>query len=248
MLEELGEFADAILAVAEDAMSSPWIYALIFGFAMLDAFFPVVPGETLVITAGVFAASGEPSLLWVIVAAAVGAFVGDHVSYAIGRTAGVRLRNRFLGGKRATTAIAWATDALERRGGLILVVARYIPGGRTAVTLTCGTVHYPLRKFSLFDLFAGLSWGAYSGLIGYFGGKAFEEDPLRGLLLGLGIALGITVLVELIRHVINRRRRTNGRLSHLGVEDGSEVETADGEAAGLVEVPDLPDDGGPQRG
>ncbi|WP_205857005.1 DedA family protein, partial [Phytoactinopolyspora endophytica] len=221
MLEALSEFGDTILEYAEDAMSSPWIYALIFALALLDAFFPVVPGETLVITAGVFAASGEPSLLLVIVAAALGAFLGDHTSYAIGRTAGARLRSRFLGGKRAEAAFTWASEALIRRGGLILVVARYIPGGRTAVTLTCGTVGYPLRKFSFFDMIAALSWGIYSGLIGYFGGMAFEDDPLRGLILGLGIALGITAIVEIVRHVVNRRRRANGSVVETapGVDD-----------------------------
>ncbi|WP_408619515.1 DedA family protein, partial [Jiangella endophytica] len=89
------------------------------------------------------------------------------------------------------------------------VVARYIPGGRTAVTLTAGTVEYPLRKFTFYDAIAALSWGAYSGMIGYVGGHAFEDNPLLGLGVGLGIALSITGLVELIRHRIavrNKRR------------------------------------------
>lgn len=208
MLDVLGEFADSIMELAQDAMSSPWIYALILGLAFLDAFFPIVPSETLVITGGVFAAStGEPSLLLVIVTAAVGAFIGDHVSYLIGRTAGGRVRDRLTKGKRSGKAFAWASDALEQRGGLILVVARYIPGGRTAVTLTCGMLAYPLRKFSFFDMFAALSWAIYSTLIGYFGGKAFEDSPIKGLILGLSIALGITIAVEIARHVIGRRRR-----------------------------------------
>ncbi|NEE04026.1 DedA family protein [Phytoactinopolyspora halotolerans] len=247
MLEALGDFGDTVLEHAENAMSSPWIYVLIFGLAFLDAFFPVVPSETLVITAGVFAASGDPALLVVIVSAAAGAFVGDHTSYLIGRTAGVRVRRRFLGGKRAGAAFTWASNALTQRGGLILVVARYIPGGRTAVTLTCGTLNYPLRKFSFFDMFAAISWGIYSGLIGYFGGRAFEDDPLRGLLLGLGIALGITVIVEIVRHVINRRRgpvslfeedNDDGGSGDAGAEEVEvdEAEVAE-EAARLAEDP-----------
>lgn len=193
---------------ARDVMGSPWVYAILFAIAAIDAFFPVVPSESLVITAGVFAASGgEPNLLFVILAAAAGAFVGDHISYFIGRTAGSRLRHRIAGGKKAGATFAWAEKMLIERGGLIVIVSRYIPGGRTAVTLTAGTVEYPLRKFSFFDGIAALSWGAYSGMIGYIGGHAFEDNPLYGLALGLGIALGITGLVELIRHRLAARKR-----------------------------------------
>ena len=56
--------------LAEGAMDSPWIFAALFAFAALDAFFPIVPSESLVITAGVFAASGEPNLVGIILAGA----------------------------------------------------------------------------------------------------------------------------------------------------------------------------------
>jgi len=69
-------------------VSSDWAYLAIFSVAMIDAFFPVVPSESLVVTAGVFAAAGDQSLALVIAAAALGAFVGDHVSYAVGSQAG----------------------------------------------------------------------------------------------------------------------------------------------------------------
>lgn len=192
----------AVLDAVQQAMTSPWVYLALFALAMLDGFFPVVPAETSVITAGVFAAStGAPNVGLVIVTAALGAFAGDHISYALGRSTNDRLR----GGRHTGRAIAWAEKALAERGGLVLVVARYIPGGRTACTLTMGAVAYPRRSFALFDAVAAASWAVYSGLIGYVGGAAFEHDPIKGLLLGLGIALSITVAVEVIRHV--RRRR-----------------------------------------
>ncbi|MFD0479540.1 DedA family protein [Nonomuraea thailandensis] len=84
-------------------------------------------------------------------------------------------------------------------------MARYIPGGRTATTLTMGAVRHPLRSFTFFDLIATSSWAVYSGLIGYFGGMAFENDPIKGLLLGLGIALSITAVVEIVRWVRKQR-------------------------------------------
>jgi len=197
--------SDAILQLTHDLMSSWWIYLALFGFAALDGFFPAVPSETLVVTAGVFAALGDPDLYGVIVVAAAGAFIGDHVSYFIGRGAGGRAVSRFRPGSKKAAMFAWARKALGERGGLVLVVARYVPGGRTAVTLTMGTVRYPLRSFTLFAGLAAASWGVYCALVGYIGGKAFEENPLKGVILGIGLALTVTLVVEFVRH--HRRKR-----------------------------------------
>jgi membrane protein DedA with SNARE-associated domain len=199
--------ADAIMELAENAMDSPWIFAALFAFAALDAFFPIVPSESLVITAGVFsAANGEPHLVGIILSAAAGAFLGDHISYVIGRTAGEKMMRRAKPGSKKEAAWARGHKLLEERGGVILIVCRYIPGARTAITLTAGAVAYRLRSFSFFDGFAALSWGTYSALVGYIGGEAFEEEPWKGLALGLGIALSVTFAVEVIRHV--RRVKT----------------------------------------
>src|SRR4051812_45459042 len=133
---------DVVLEVVHDVMSSPWLYLLVFALALLDGFFPIVPAETAVITAGVFAASGQPDLLPLVAVAAAGAFAGDHISYALGRAVGGRSKRRGL---------VWARAAIAERGGLILVVARYIPGGRTAVTLSMGALGYPRSRFAAFD-------------------------------------------------------------------------------------------------
>ena len=186
-------------------MGSPWVYLALCAFAAIDAFFPAVPSESLVITAGVFAATGEPNVFAVIGVAALGAFAGDHVSYLAGHTAGARLIRRARPGSRKAAAFDRAGGLLEDRGGTILVVCRYIPGARTAITLTAGAVSYPLRSFSMFDGIAALSWASYSVLVGYVGGAAFEDDPFKGLALGLGLALTASVLVEAVRHM--RRRQ-----------------------------------------
>jgi membrane protein DedA with SNARE-associated domain len=187
----------AILDLVQQVMSSPWLYAALFALAVIDGFFPVVPAETAVITAAVFAASGQTNLVLVIVVAALGAFVGDHVSYLIGNKSAGRLRHR--------KAFVWASNALAERGGMILIIARYIPGGRTATTMTMGAVRHPLRSFTFFDAIAASSWAVYSCLIGFFGGMAFENDPIKGLLLGLGIALSIAGVVEGVRWARKRR-------------------------------------------
>jgi membrane protein DedA with SNARE-associated domain len=195
---------DAIMTFVEGAMDSPWLYLALFAFAAIDGIIPAVPSESLVITSGVFAATGQPNLAGIIVAAAAGAFAGDHVSYLLGRTAGGRLLARVTPGSRKAAAFEHARRMLAERGGTILIVCRYIPGARTAITLTAGAVAYPLRSFSPFDGIAALSWGTYCALVGYLGGSAFENQPFKGLALGLGLALTATFTVELVRHLRSR--------------------------------------------
>lgn len=213
---------EAIVDLVGQAVYSPWVYAALFVLAAIDSFLPLVPSETAVITAGVFAVSGEPDVFLVIAAAALGAFAGDHMSYFGGRyTAGrwMRWRGRRRGGRRRRAAVEWAVNGLSRRGGLILLVARFVPGGRTAVTVSTGAVGYPLRRFSFFDAVGALSWAVYCTMIGYLGGKAFEDNPLAGLLLGLGVALSVTVLTEVVR-LVRRHRRTDAEPARPGRDDG----------------------------
>ncbi|MDR7325414.1 MULTISPECIES: DedA family protein [Catenuloplanes] len=200
-----------MIELLEAAVTSPWVYLALFGVALLDAFFPAVPGETMVITAGVFAVSGEPNLALVIVAAAAGAFCGDHISYQIGHSTGLARRLPATGRRRA--AFDWAKAALDRRGGVLLVIARYIPGGRTAATLTMGACGYPRGRFAAYDALAVTSWALYSGLIGFLGGKAFEENKLLGVLFALGMAIALTVTIELVRWLLARRRKTAAPVS-----------------------------------
>lgn len=210
----VAELEHAIMVYLEGIMSSPWIYVAVFSIAFLDGFFPVVPGETSVIAAGTAAAAlGNPNIALIILVAAVGAFCGDHVAYAIGRFGFSRIAKP---GTKRQAAFEWARNALEERGGLVLVVARYIPGGRTAVTITCGAVHYPLRKFMFFDGIAAVSWALYSAGIGYFAGMIFEGRPLLALLLGFSVAMTIAGIVELVRYLQKRRAKKAGELALVG--------------------------------
>ncbi len=186
---------------------SPWTYLFVFVIAALDAVVPIVPAETAVITAGVLAAGGDHEIAGIIVLAAAGATVGDNFSFLLGRTVGEPVRRRFFGGGEAARRLAWARRQLADRGGSLLIVARFIPGGRTATTLTAGLVHMSWRRFLAFDLLAAIIWATYASLLGYIGGQAFEDQPLIAVLVALGAALALTGLYELIRH----RRRANKR-------------------------------------
>jgi len=182
--------------------SSSWTYAVVFGLALVDAIFPVVPSETAVITAGVLAAQGALSIELVLLAAAVGAFLGDNLTYLIGHTWGDRAAQRFLRGEKGRRSLEWAEKTLHERGGLLIVVSRFIPGGRIATMLTAGTVRYPwLRRFVPYDAIAVTVWACYAGLLGYFGGRAFEHSTWKALLVAFAIAGGFALVVELVRRL-----------------------------------------------
>lgn len=191
--------------LVDQISGSAWSYVLIFAFAYLDALIPIVPSETAVVTAGVLAGAGDMSLPAIIVLAASGAFLGDNTAYLIGRHYGEPAKRRFFSGAKARERIRWAEHQLQERGGELIVVARFIPAGRTVVTLSAGGLHMPWRRFATYDAVAALVWALYASLLGYFGGKAFENEPWKGLLLAVGIAFSVAGCVELARWLLRRR-------------------------------------------
>ena len=195
--------------ISEWVSDSWWSYFVIFGVAVVDAFFPVVPSETTLVIGGTFAASGDLNLLLVILAGAAGAIVGDNISFFIGDTVGEHTVKRWFSSEKAHKRLEWAERTLDERGAYIIILGRFIPGGRTAVTFSAGYLPtFPWRRFIVYDVVAGLIWGTYGALLGYFGGKTFEENPLWGVLLALGIALSLGFVVEIVRHYLQRRQAT----------------------------------------
>ncbi len=187
-------------SLTEHVSGSPWTYAFLFAVAALDVVFPLVPSETSVILAGVLAATGDLMLAGVIACAAAGAILGDNTAYGIGRTAGHRIVERFFKGERRKR-IDWAQRQIQERGGYLIVVGRFIPGGRTAVTLSCGLREMRWRRFIAFDVLAGVLWASYGALLGYWGGRTFEKNPLYGFLVAFAVALAITGAVEVYRRL-----------------------------------------------
>lgn len=195
---------ETALDLLQQAVSSPWLYLVLFALAAFDGVVPMIPGETALVTAAVFAASGTSNLALIILAGSAGAFVGDHTAYLLGRLSIARFTAR-SGNPRTRSAYDWARRQLAARGGQVLLASRYVPGVRTATTLLLGGVRYPIRSFALFDSAAALFWAGGWSLIGFLGGAAFEGEPLKGLLLGIGLAVTCTLLGELGRRLWRRR-------------------------------------------
>jgi membrane-associated protein len=184
------------------AITSPVSYLIALLLPLLDVIIPVLPSETAIITLGVATAgSNDPRIAILVGLAALGAFLGDNAAYLIGRRLGPRIERRVFSGDKGIRRRAWAVQALDRYGARLIIVCRFIPGARTAVTLVCGLVGYRHRTFVIATAFAGVIWACYAFLIGRLGGRAFADRPWAGFLLAFGVAVAITGLTELVRRL-----------------------------------------------
>lgn len=190
----------------KDFSSSPWFYLIIFAIAVLDSVLPIVPSETLVIIGGVSAGLGNLWIPLVIVVAATGAFIGDNMSYLIGREASDWVTRRQTRTDKGAARMAKIVEQVHERGGLLLITARFIPGGRTALTLSCGVTKQPRRWFIGWAAVAAVIWGNYAALLGFIGGKSFEDNHTLAFIIAFVSAFSITLVIELVRWLLKRTR------------------------------------------
>ena len=200
-----------MIDLAQLDISSPVSYLIAVLVPALDALIPVLPSETAVIALGVATAGSTDARIGILVTlAAAGAFLGDNAAYLLGRRFGPAVSRRIFAGERGERRRAWAQRSLAQYGIRIIVACRFIPGGRTAVTLTCGLIGYPRRSFVLGTAIAGVLWASYAFFIGRIGGQAFEGRPWAGLLLGLGLAVLVSGVIEAARRLRGRARARRG--------------------------------------
>ena len=203
MLEVVNTFFEWL----KESSASPWFYLIIFAVAVFDSVLPIVPSETLVIIGGVSAGSGSLSIALVIACAASGAFIGDNLSYLIGREASdwvIKRRTRTERGAKQMTNIV---DQIHERGGMLLITARFIPGGRTVLTLSCGVTRQPRKWFIGWAVVAASVWSLYASLLGYIGGKSFADNHTKAFLIAFAGAFGVTIIVEVFRTISHRLKR-----------------------------------------
>lgn len=187
--------------------SSPWTYAIVLASIAGSAVLPLLPSESMIITAGVLAGTSPLSLPLVVLAGGVGSLLGDLLGYLVGRVLGLRAIHWVLRGERGQASLEWAQRTLERRGGPLVMVDRFVPGGQTAISIAAGTLAYPWPRYLLFSGGGAAIWAVYGSLIGFFGGEQFQHSLWRAMLLALGIGLTVGVTIEAVRRWRARRSR-----------------------------------------
>lgn len=184
-----------------------WFLAAIFVIAFLDSVLPIVPSETSVIIGAVAVSTGEaPYGLWlVIVAGASGAFLGDNAAYLIGRRWAGWFERRAVDRPKLAKRLEWGRHQIVTRGGPLLITARFIPGGRTVLTLSCGITRQPHWWFIRWAAVAAIIWASYASLLAFAVGQPFKDNHTAAFWVAFGTALAVNVLIEVIRHVRSRR-------------------------------------------
>jgi membrane-associated protein len=190
---------------------SPWSYAVVFAVIAGDAVLPLLPGETVLITASVLAVRGDLDLPLVYLAAAAGAWCGDNAAYWIGRRGGRPAAKRLFHGDKARARLAWAQHHLRRRGPLIIVCLRPVPGARTATTFSAGALGMRWRAFVPAAAVAAVVWTAEGVGLGAVGGAAFQHSLWKPIALSLAVALILLLVLETGRRLRPARVPAHGR-------------------------------------
>ncbi|CAN5692988.1 hypothetical protein BH23CHL8_BH23CHL8_30770 [soil metagenome] len=206
VIELVSSVTSLVDSLADLVTDSPWTYLVVLALAAFDALLPILPGESVVLVAAVLAGSGRLDIYAVILAAGVGAFLGDNLAYWVGRLAGRPLVLRFLRGR--AERLDWVEAQFQERGGSLILVGRFVPGGRTVVGIGAGVVHHPWPRYLAFDALAVSLWAFQAAIPGYLGGMLFADRPWLGLLIGVGLALAIMLAIQLVRRI--RRRGSSG--------------------------------------
>lgn len=173
-----------------------WVYAAVLVLPALESAVLlgfVVPGETVLVLAGIDSERGAVSIAPVIVLGILGALVGDSVGYAAGRRFGPRMRRTRAG--RLVGEPRWqrGDGLILRYGGAAVLVARYTPFVRTVVPGAAGMARLSYRSFLAWNVPAGATWATLSVLAGWaLGSVATSALSAFGVLL-LVIALGCAV-------------------------------------------------------
>jgi membrane protein DedA with SNARE-associated domain len=179
------------------------IAALVFGeTAVFVGFF--LPGEIAVILGGVLASRGHLSLPLLMVIVAVAGIAGPFVGYEIGKRMGDRIF-----ASRALSRVRGGTDkartVLNNRGGLAVLLGRFVAIVRAIMPAAAGAAAVRYRTFALYNVIGGLIWGVGYCALGYLAGSAYAVVARR-VGTGLAVAVGVIVVAGVAAWAVRRHR------------------------------------------
>ena len=196
-------------AVLDNILGAPgWIVYVVVGLIVFaeDALFVgfVIPGETVAILGGVAASRGHASVVVVAIVVVAAAIVGDSVGYEIGRHWGARLLDLRTFAKHRKR-LQDAQDLLARRGGVAVMLGRWVAFFRAVMPALAGTAKMPYRTFLPFNAAGGIVWGTVVVLVGYLAANSYAQVERTigrdAALIALVVVLALVVVWQV------RRRR-----------------------------------------
>ena len=178
----------------------------LFLIVMLESGGVPLPGETALVTAGVFASRGRLDITAVIAVAALAAIVGDNLGYWIGRTGGRRLlehSNRVS--RYFERTLPWAEGFFGRHGPKTIFIARFFSVLRVTAAWMAGVSRMHWWKFFFWNAAGGICWALLVGLVAYYAGQAAADAISHYGLIG-GAAIVAVVLAGLVAFHFWRKR------------------------------------------
>ncbi|MBI3484731.1 MAG: VTT domain-containing protein [Acidobacteria bacterium] len=166
-----------------------------------------LPGDSLLVTAGIFAASGHLNLTWLLLLASICAVVGDQVGYLIGRSAGHALYKRDDSMFFKKKHLQKAHDFYEKYGGKTIVIARFVPIVRTFAPAVAGAAEMNYRRFVSFNVFGGVLWVCSTVLLGFFMGRMIGAERVNKYIHVIIIAVVfLSILPGIIEYMRTRAK------------------------------------------
>ncbi len=164
-----------------------------------------LPGDSLLVTAGIFAAADVVPLRWLLVPVMACAIVGDQLGYWIGRTAGPALYRKENSFFFRRSHLQRAHDFYEKYGGRAVIFARFVPIIRTFCPPVAGAALMPYPRYIAFDVLGGILWVGAMILGGYFLGRSVPNIGQR-----IHYVIAVVVVLSLLPAVISlvRARRS----------------------------------------
>jgi membrane-associated protein len=165
-----------------------------------------LPGDSLLITAGIFAAADVVPLRWLLLPVMACAIVGDQIGYWIGRGAGPALYKREDSLIFRRSHLERAHDFYEKYGGRAVILARFIPIVRTFCPPVAGAAKMPYPRYVLFDVVGGIGWVNATILGGFFLGRTIPNISQRIHYVIL-VVIVLSILPPMIS-ILRSRKRT----------------------------------------
>ena len=193
-----------VVAGLDAVVHSSWLLPVLVLMIAADGPVPVLPSETLLMTAAAVAfTEGDVALLvGLFVAAVLGSAIGDLLVYGLGRTS-----HKLIAGSSQGHGSAWVRRHLLDRPGPVLVLARFVPGGRLVSTAAAGRFGLPLHRFVGWSLASSAAWAVYMLVVGRILEPMTGGDPLL-CVVGAGVLAAVTAAVfALGRRMLRRRGR-----------------------------------------
>jgi membrane-associated protein len=210
-LTEIASWATNLIdSLAGLVTDDPVTYLVIFAMAAIDVIVPIIPAEATVTAAAVLAGQGTLNILWVMIAAGLGAFVGDNIAYWIGRAAGRPLVERVLRGN--TQQLDRVQGQFDKRGGIFIIIGRFVPGGRTAVAVGAGILHFGWVQYMLYDAVAAVIWAFQAALPGFIGGSIVRDQPWLAMVFGFCLSALMAGGIALLQRWWDRRKQVGVEL------------------------------------